>query len=94
MVRILLTEKELEKIVHENAAELQNFLDVEYLIELRFGSTQMKVRELLELREGDCVKLDRPSSEYLVMSVNGVQVGEAEVVLTRNGTGARVVEIT
>ncbi len=94
MSKILATDEELEKIIRENAAELTGFLDVLYEIEIRLGSTRMKVRELLELKEGDCITLDRPSSEYLIIAVDNVNIGEVEVVLTRRGTGARIVEIS
>lgn len=94
MEKILVTEAELEKIVQGNAAELGGFMDVEYGIEVLLGSTKMKVREMLELREGDTIALTRPSSEYLIIAVGDVKIGEAEVVLTKNGTGARVVEIS
>ncbi len=94
MSKILATDEELEKIIRENAAELTGFLDVLYEIEIRLGSTRMKVRELLELKEGDCITLDRPSSEYLIIAVDNVNIGEVEVVLTRKGTGARIVEIS
>jgi flagellar motor switch/type III secretory pathway protein FliN len=94
MARILVTEEELEKLVQENAIELKGYLDIEYGIDICLGSTTMSVKKMLELKEGDCVPLDRPSSEYLIVEVEGVKIGEAEVVLTKSGTGARVVEVS
>ena len=94
MGRIVVTEEELEKIVQDNASELDGFMDIEYGIDISLGGTEMKVREMLELTEGDRVSLNRPSSEYLLISVDGVKIGEAEVVLTKSGTAARVVEIS
>jgi len=94
MGKILVSEEELEKIVLDNAFELDGFLDVEYGIDIRIGSTSIKVRDMLELKEGDCLTLDRPSSEYLIGTVHEVKIGEAEVVLTKGGTGARVVDVS
>jgi len=83
----------LDQTVRENAVELENFLDVEYEIQVIVGASTLTVGRLLELRVGDTIKLDRPVTDHILLAIDGLAIGEAEVIITKTGTGARLVAI-
>jgi len=84
---------DLDSTVLENAAELTEFLDIEYSIDLSVGDAQLTVRQLLGLKEGDRIKMDRRTSDNVLLTIEGTVVGEAEVFPTKSGAGVRVIEI-
>ncbi len=81
-----------EDLIRDNAPELVPFLDVEYRVEVRIGTTKRKVREILELEEGDRIRLDHDASHNIRLTVGDVQLASAEVIKTGEGTAARVTE--
>lgn len=86
-------QNDLESTVRENATELTEFMDIEYEIDFRVGDARMTVRELVELREGDRVKMNRRTSDNLLLTIEDTVLGEAEVFPTKSGAGVRVIEI-
>lgn len=94
MAKILVSEHELKDLVRKSARELEPFFDLEYPIDVRLGSTQLTVGEILEMAPGDIVALERPSSGFVEIWISGVRVGEAEVLLRKRGTAARLVRLT
>lgn len=89
-----LLEDGLDQTVRENAVELENFMDVEYEIQIVVGASALTVGRLLELRVGDTIKLDRPATDHILLAIDGLTIGEAEVIVTKTGTGARLVAIS
>jgi flagellar motor switch/type III secretory pathway protein FliN len=83
----------LDGTVRENAAELTEFMDIEYSIDFRVGDAQLTVRQLVELKEGDRVRLNRRTSDNVLLMIEDTVLGEAEVFPTKNGAGIRVIEI-
>ena len=69
--------EELEKV----APEMVGWFDVHYQLDMEVGCTIMTVAQLLALREGDVVKLNRQASEELVLRVQTMPVASAEVVV-------------
>jgi flagellar motor switch/type III secretory pathway protein FliN len=86
-------QNDLDSTVLENAAELTEFMDIEYTIDLRVGDTLLTVRQLVQLREGDKVRMNRRTSENVLLTIEDAVLGEAEVFPTKNGAGVRVIEI-
>jgi len=86
-------QNDLESTVRENAAELTEFMDIEYEIDFRVGDAHLTVRELIELKEGDRVKMNRRTSDNLLLTIEGTVMGEVEVFSTKSGAGVRVIEI-
>jgi len=87
-------QSDLDSTVRENAAELTEFMDIEYNIDLRVGDAQLTVRQLVQLREGDKVKMNRRTSENVLLTIEDTVLGEAEVFPTKSGAGIRVIEIS
>lgn len=84
---------DLDSTVRENAAELTEFMDIEYSIDFRVGDAQLSVRQLLGLKEGDRIRMNRRTSDNVLLTIENTVVGEAEVFPTKSGAGVRVIEI-
>jgi len=94
MARITISESELEALVMDAVSDMHGFLDVVYAVDVQLGSASMSVSELVDLQIGDVVSLDRPSSGYVEIVVGDVKIGEAEVLIRKKGSAARIVEIS
>lgn len=77
----------------ESARQIDFLLDVPVKLTVELGSSEMTLRELLELDLGSVVQLDRPASAAVDLFVNGKLVGRGEVVVADNNFGIRVREI-
>lgn len=60
---------------------------------LEVGSARISLQELLEIAPDSVVPLDTLAGTPLVMKVNGTPVGRAEVVVSGDHHGLRVVEL-
>ncbi len=68
-------------------------LEVELDAQLRFGSREIELQELLELGPGDVVELDRQVSDAVDLIVGDKIVARGEVVLVNGNFGLRVTEV-
>ncbi len=68
-------------------------LEVELDAQVRFGSREMELKELLELGPGDVVELDRNVTDPVDLIVGGRIVARGEVVLVDGNFGLRVIEV-
>jgi flagellar motor switch protein FliN/FliY len=94
MARITISDSELEALVMETVSEMHGFLDVVFPVDVQLGSAEMTVKQLIDLQAGDVISLDRPSSGYVEILVGDIKVGEAEVLVRKKGSAARIVLIT
>jgi flagellar motor switch protein FliN len=60
---------------------------------LEVGSATIPLADLLGLEHGSVIELDRLAGEPLSIKVNGVQIGRAEVVVSGENYGLRIVEL-
>lgn len=67
--------------------------DVPLRVTVELGRTRMLVRELLGLRVGSVVELDRTAGGPVDVLVNGVLIARGEVVVVDERFGVRVTEI-
>lgn len=67
--------------------------DVELTVDVELGSTEMTVKEVLELSRDDIVLLDCLAGEPVKIDVNGVLFGRGEVVVINEYFGVRVTEL-
>jgi flagellar motor switch protein FliN/FliY len=74
----------------------QNF-DVLAAVPLRLsveaGSTSLALAELLALKEGSVIELNRQTGELLDVLVNGTVVARGEIVAVDGRFGIRIVEV-
>lgn len=74
-------------------ANLDLLLDVELDASLRFGQREMPLREILELRPGSVVELDRKLQEPAELLVAGRVIAQGEVVIVDGNYGLRITNI-
>jgi flagellar motor switch protein FliN/FliY len=68
-------------------------LEVELDAQVRFGSRELELKELLGLGPGDVVELDRNIGDPVDLIVGGRIVARGEVVLVDGNFGVRVTEV-
>ncbi len=75
------------------ASELKAVFDVPVHISAVLGRTNMEVNELLKLKDGDILELDRKVGEAIDIYVNNRLVARGEVVVVEDKLGVTMTEI-
>ena len=68
-------------------------LEVPVNVSLQVGSTDITIRDLVQLVEGSVVALDRESSEPLDVLVNGTLIAHGEIVVVDGAFGVRLTDV-
>jgi flagellar motor switch protein FliN/FliY len=76
-----------------NGADLRRLSDVLMELSVEIGRTRMTVGEMLQLRAGSIVTLERLAGEPVDLLVNGTPIARGEVVIVDEQFGLRVTEI-
>jgi flagellar motor switch protein FliN/FliY len=76
-----------------NGADLRRLSDVLMELSVEIGRTRMTVGEMLQLRAGSIVTLERLAGEPVDLLVNGTAIARGEVVIVDEQFGLRVTEI-
>jgi flagellar motor switch protein FliN/FliY len=66
---------------------------VEMAVTVELGRTRVLVRELLSLRAGSIIELDRPAGGAVDVVVNGTLLARGEVVVVDDELGVRITEV-
>ena len=95
--------QELEAAVESNEAEpLQSFdamvsadvlHSVPVTLSVEVGRTRLKIRDLLRLKQGSVIELERNAGEPLDLLVNNTVVAQGEGVLVNDRYGVRLTRI-
>ena len=88
----LTSESGSESISSENP-DLEVVLDIPVTISMEVGSTQITIRNLLQLNQGSVIELDRLAGEPLDVLVNGTLIAHGEVVVINEKFGIRVTDV-
>ncbi len=75
------------------ARDLYLLADVPMNVTVELGRAVMQVRDLLALREGSIVELDRAAGAVVDVLVNGTLVARGDVVVVDHELGVRITEI-
>jgi flagellar motor switch protein FliN/FliY len=68
-------------------------LDIPVSISMEVGSTDITIRNLLQLNQGSVVELDRLAGEPLDVLVNGTLIAHGEVVVVNEKFGIRLTDV-
>lgn len=68
-------------------------LDIPVAISMEVGSTDITIRNLLQLNQGSVVELDRLAGEPLDVLVNGTLIAHGEVVVVNEKFGIRLTDV-
>ncbi len=69
-------------------------MDVQLTMTMRFGSRQLRLREVLDLSPGAVVELDRRVQEPVDLLLDGRLVARGEVVVIDGNYGLRVTDVS
>ncbi|WP_221799261.1 flagellar motor switch protein FliN [Oceanobacter mangrovi] len=79
--------------LNPDGPELDVILDIPVRISMEVGSTQIPIRNLLQLNQGSVVELDRLAGEPLDVMVNGTLIAHGEVVMVNDKFGIRLTDV-
>jgi len=68
-------------------------LDVELLVRVSFGQTEMQLRDVFKLGIGSVIELDKSVNDPVAVIVNNKQIAKGEVVLVDGNYGVRILEV-
>ena len=72
---------------------LDVILDIPVSISMAVGSTDINIRNLLQLNQGSVIELDRLAGEALDVLVNGTLIAHGEVVVVNEKFGIRLTDV-
>ena len=72
---------------------LDVILDIPVNISMEVGSTEINIRNLLQLNQGSVIELDRLAGEPLDVLVNGTLIAHGEVVVVNEKFGIRLTDV-
>ena len=73
--------------------KLDVILDIPVTLSMEVGSTDIAIRNLLQLSQGSVVELDRVAGEPLDVKVNGTLIAHGEVVVVNDKYGIRLTDV-
>ena len=76
-----------------NSQGIDLLLDVSLQVSVELGRTRMKIGEILGLRSGSVIELDRLAGEPADILVNGTLIARGEVVVVDEKFGVRIIEV-
>jgi flagellar motor switch protein FliN/FliY len=77
----------------DSAHGIELLLDVALEVSVALGTSHMSIAEILALRTGSVVELDKLAGEPVDVSVNGTLVARGEVVVVDEKFGVRITEV-
>ena len=81
-------------VAPQEGPNLDMLMDIELPVTLRFGSTQMALREIAGLSAGSVIEFDRAVDDPVEVMVSGHVVARGEAVVVQGSYGVRVLEIS
>lgn len=76
-----------------DAAKLDLLLDVVLQVSVELGRTRLTIGDILALRAGSVIELDKLAGEPVDILVNGTRIARGEVVVVDKKFGVRVLEV-
>jgi len=73
--------------------DLEVVLDIPVKLSMEVGTTQISIRNLLQLNQGSVIELERLAGEPLDVMVNGTLIAHGEVVVVNDKFGIRVTDV-
>jgi len=82
--------------MEDNYTEIENisrFSDIKLKIHVEVGRTRKHFVELLKIKEGDIIKLDKSLEEYIDLYINDKLFAIGELVVVNDKYGIRIVDL-
>ena len=78
---------------HDRAHGIEMLMDVALEVSVELGRSHMSIAEILALRTGSVIELDKLAGEPVDVSVNGTLIARGEVVVVDEKFGVRITEV-
>ncbi len=75
------------------AKKINMLLDVDVPIKVQLGNTSMSIRELLDLKKGSLVKLDRMAGEPIDVYISNKMLAKGEVTVANDRLSVRISQL-
>ena len=85
-----------DKVAKQGSAAVNNLRvleNIEVRLTVEVGNTEIKIKDLLRLKEGSVVELERLAGEPLDILANGTKIAKGEVVMVGEKFGIRFTEV-
>lgn len=79
--------------INSDNPNLEVILDIPVSMAMMVGSTDISIRNLLQLNQGSVIELDRLAGEPLDVLVNGTLIAHGEVVVVNEKFGIRLTDV-
>ena len=90
-----MSEEEVKQEGTEEVAENLKVLEnIDVVLTVEVGRTEITIRDLLRLNEGSVVELDRLAGDPLDILVNNTKIAKGEVVMVGERFGVRFTEVS
>jgi flagellar motor switch protein FliN/FliY len=76
-----------------DTSQIDLLLDISLQVTVELGRARMKIADILALRNGSVIELDRLAGEPADILVNGTLIAKGEVVVVDEKFGVRVIEV-
>ena len=73
--------------------KLEFLEDIKLKVNVNLGSVNKLLVEILSLKEGDVIELDRNVEEYIDIKLNGKKFAIGEIVVANEKYGVRIVDL-
>ncbi|MCG8534398.1 MAG: flagellar motor switch protein FliN [Pseudomonadales bacterium] len=77
----------------EGNPNMEVILDIPVTLSMEVGTTNISIRNLLQLNQGSVIELDRLAGEPLDVLVNGTLIAHGEVVVVNEKFGIRLTDV-
>ena len=91
--RVEFAELDMETSAPTASNSVKFLFDVPMTVEAILGSTEISIKDVLEIGPGSVIELDRTYGEPVDIYLNGRLVGKGEVVIIGEQFGVKVTEI-
>lgn len=79
------------EVMHDSSLDV--ILDIPVVMSLEVGRADISIRQLLKLKQGSVIELDRVAGDPLDVLVNGTLVAHGEVVVVNDKYGIRLTDV-
>jgi flagellar motor switch protein FliN/FliY len=79
--------------IDENSINYDKLIDISVNIVTELGSTDLSLRDFLQLKTGSVIDLNKPAGESVELYVNKKIVGKGEVMVYEENLAIRINEI-
>jgi flagellar motor switch protein FliN/FliY len=76
-----------------DSKKLDFFDDVNFKIEAEIGRSKLLLKDIIELKEGSVVEINKLSGEPIDVSIEGTAFAKAEVIIIKDKIFVRIAEI-